>query len=64
MPLDLDDRASVLAFTPDPALVHWIFGYGSIIFKQGFEHDGRCLEGYIKDYKRVFYQASTGEDTP
>ena len=36
-------------------MVLWIFGYGSLVWKAGFEYDVR-LTGYIKGYKRVFYQ--------
>ncbi|CAL8465075.1 g4610 [Coccomyxa elongata] len=36
----------------------WIFGFGSLIWKAGFEYSKR-VEGYIKDYRRVFYQGST-----
>ena len=33
----------------------WLFGYGSLIWKAGFNFDER-LVGLIKDYRRVFYQ--------
>ncbi len=29
----------------------WVFGYGSLVWKVGFEHVKR-LEGYIEGYKR------------
>ncbi|KAG0554477.1 hypothetical protein KC19_12G094900 [Ceratodon purpureus] len=39
-------------------MVLWVFGYGSLLWKAGFEYDERMI-GYIKDYRRVFHQAST-----
>ncbi|XP_026445655.1 gamma-glutamylcyclotransferase 2-3-like [Papaver somniferum] len=39
-------------------MVLWLFGYGSLIWKAGFHHDDRVV-GFIKDYRRVFYQGST-----
>lgn len=39
-------------------MVLWIFGYGSLIWKAGFEYDRR-VTGYVRDYRRVFHQGST-----
>eukprot|EP00850_Spirogloea_muscicola_P021227 SM000241S08516 [mRNA] locus=s241:141194:143826:+ [translate_table: standard] len=39
-------------------MVLWIFGYGSLVWRAGFEYDRRVV-GYIRGYRRVFYQGST-----
>ncbi|XP_050366101.1 gamma-glutamylcyclotransferase 2-3 [Argentina anserina] len=39
-------------------MVMWVFGYGSLIWKAGFNFDERVV-GFIREYRRVFYQGST-----
>eukprot|EP00850_Spirogloea_muscicola_P021507 SM000252S09059 [mRNA] locus=s252:98839:101363:+ [translate_table: standard] len=39
-------------------MVLWIFGYGSLVWRAEFEYDRRVV-GYIRGYRRVFYQGST-----
>ncbi|KAG4189932.1 hypothetical protein ERO13_A07G000700v2 [Gossypium hirsutum] len=34
-------------------MVFWVFGYGSLVWKPGFEYDEKVI-GFIKDYKRAF----------
>lgn len=36
----------------------WIFGFGSLVWKPGFEYS-LSVNGYITDYRRVFHQGST-----
>ena len=35
----------------------WVFGYGSLCWKPGFEFK-RVLKGFIKGYARVFWQGN------
>lgn len=35
-------------------MVFWVFGYGLLLWKVGFEYDEKMI-GYIKGYCRVFY---------
>lgn len=44
-------------FDMSKSMVLWVFGYGSLLWRAGFEYDERMI-GYIKDYRRVFYQGS------
>uniref|UniRef100_A0A0E0KR73 glutathione-specific gamma-glutamylcyclotransferase n=1 Tax=Oryza punctata TaxID=4537 RepID=A0A0E0KR73_ORYPU len=37
----------------------WVFGYGSLVWNPGFAHDAR-LVGFVRDYRRVFYQGQWG----
>ena len=36
----------------------WIFGYGSLCWRPGFDYNQKRV-GYIRDFKRVWYQGST-----
>jgi cation transport regulator ChaC len=36
----------------------WVFGYGSLVYRPGFEY-ARRVEGFIRGYRRVFHQGST-----
>jgi len=40
------------------ASLMWVFGYGSLIWNPGFAYDARVV-GFVRDYRRVFYQGNT-----
>jgi hypothetical protein len=42
----------------EPAATTWIFGFGSLIYRPGFEYVER-VEGFVRGYRRVFHQGST-----
>lgn len=58
MPPQLLDELIKNASLFDAAGNLWIFGYGSLIWKPGFNYHSRVV-GYITDYKRRFYQGTT-----
>jgi len=39
-------------------MVLWVFGYGSLLWKAGFDYDEKII-GYVKGYRRVFYQGES-----
>ncbi|KAG2494151.1 hypothetical protein HYH03_007787 [Edaphochlamys debaryana] len=49
------DHASTSAPNPDGI---WVFGYGSLVHTPGFDYERR-VEGYIRGFRRVFWQGST-----
>jgi cation transport regulator ChaC len=59
---EMYDYDAVIAKAPDPREVEWVFGYGSIVFRHGFDC-GHCVSGCIPGWKRTFYQLSTGAFT-
>jgi cation transport regulator ChaC len=50
-PLAVPDAAAATGTT-------WIFGFGSLIHRPGFEYAER-VEGYVRGFRRVFFQGST-----
>lgn len=55
----LQQSFSEESFGTTAKMVLWVFGYGSLIWRTGFNYDERVI-GYVKDYKRVFHQGSYG----
>ena len=55
----LYDYDKIVSNAPCADDLEWVFGYGSILFKQGFAA-GQRIEGYLQGWRRVFYQLSTG----
>ena len=49
------EEASGMAAAASPT---WVFGYGSLIWNPGFAYDARVV-GFVRDYRRVFYQGNT-----
>lgn len=61
MPGRLDDGAECMPLDGDVAGDEhiWIFGYGSLVYRPGFEFAER-VEGSIHGVRRVWWQGSTG----